>query len=247
MIYLTSDLHGKHDELMSLLDHVGFSDRDWLWIIGDVIDRNGDGGVRTLKWLLDQPNVQLILGNHEHFLLSNRWLFEEVSDASLNSLSSERLSGVSLWQYNGGDVTMRSLRRELPEVREDILGYLEDCPIYERVSVGGRKYILVHGGLGNFYPEKPLESYSMHELLWERPTLATRYSPEKYTVILGHTPTFTYSGAYKNRMIRTNNGWWNIDTGAARDTGRPMLLCLDTLDEYYIENGGEIIRIENWM
>ena len=244
MIYVTSDLHGKYDELMKLLRYVGFSDKDWLWIIGDVIDRNRDGGVRILKWLLNQPNAQLILGNHENFLLLNRWLFDEIDDDSVGAISSDKLSSVSLWRYNGGGVTMKSLRRETPEVREDIISYLDDCPLYEKVSVGGRKYILVHGGLGNFYPEKHLRDYDIKELLWERPTLATRYDPDKYTVIVGHTPTVTYSGAYKNRMIRTNNGWWNIDTGAASDTGRPMLLCLDTLREYYIEDDGKIITLD---
>lgn len=40
------------------LKKANFSDDDFLYIIGDVIDRNGDGGVDILLWLLEQPNAQ---------------------------------------------------------------------------------------------------------------------------------------------------------------------------------------------
>ena len=46
----------------------------------------------------------------------------------------------------------------------------------------------------------------------------------------------------KNRMFKTNS-WWDIDTGAAMEKGSPMLLCLDTLDEYYIDEAGAVIKI----
>ena len=55
MIYAISDLHGYPlDRLKMLLDKAGFCDKDFLFIIGDVIDRNGDGGVSILSWLILQ-------------------------------------------------------------------------------------------------------------------------------------------------------------------------------------------------
>ena len=61
-VYVTSDLHGLPlKDLKLLLDSVNFNDNDWLYILGDVIDRQNDGGVEILKWLLNQPNAQLIL------------------------------------------------------------------------------------------------------------------------------------------------------------------------------------------
>jgi serine/threonine protein phosphatase 1 len=177
-------------------------------------------------------------------MLNNRWLFEPVDEDTLDRLSDANMSSASNWLYNGGAPTMESLKRESPEVRRDILEYLEECPIYESVTVNGNEYLLVHGGLGGFEKDKPIEDYTLHDLLWSRPTLSTYYDPEKYTVIVGHTPTLTYSRAFYNRMIKVPNGWWNIDTGAAMEEGRPMLLCLDTLKEYYIEDDTEIIEIQ---
>lgn len=53
MIYVTSDLHGYPlSDCLRLLDSAHFSDEDDLIILGDVIDRNGDGGIGTLRWML---------------------------------------------------------------------------------------------------------------------------------------------------------------------------------------------------
>jgi serine/threonine protein phosphatase 1 len=65
MTYVISDVHGYSiEKLKILLEKAGFCEDDFLYILGDVIDRNGDGGVAILRWLLSRPNVQLILGNH---------------------------------------------------------------------------------------------------------------------------------------------------------------------------------------
>ena len=65
MIYVTSDLHGYPLELFKkLLDKSGFTDDDFLYVLGDVADR-GEAGVELLLWIMAQPNVELILGNHE--------------------------------------------------------------------------------------------------------------------------------------------------------------------------------------
>ena len=240
MIYVTSDLHGKFDCLKKLLEKACFSDQDWLYIIGDVIDRHNKGGVDILYWLLLQSNVQLILGNHENFILENRWLFSEVSDENLDSLNERNMSRLSTWRSNGGDVTIENLSRLSPETRQDILDYLDDCPLVETVRVNGRNYVLAHGGLGHYAKSKRLSDYTPKEILWERPSMMTVYDPINYTVIVGHTPTCAYGERYRNRMIKSDQGWWNIDTGAALADGHPMLLCLDTLKEYYMEDDGSV-------
>lgn len=69
MIYVTSDLHGLEiTKLKALLKKACFNENDRLFVLGDVIDRQNDGGVAILIWLSEQPNTQLILGNHEAML-----------------------------------------------------------------------------------------------------------------------------------------------------------------------------------
>ena len=233
MIYVTSDLHGYAPErFFALLEKAGFGEDDYLFILGDVIDRNGDGGVALLKWLLVQPNVQLLRGNHEDMLLACDFLFDEVTEESLERLDAEKMKSLLRWQRNGAQPTIDALHTTDPEMRNAILEYLREAPLCDMVSVGGRDFFLVHGGLGNYEPHKRLRDYTAHDLLWTRPSIETRYS-ELFITVIGHTPTQLYGTAYADRMIVTDT-WINIDTGAA--FGRsPMLLRLDDLQPFYAD------------
>ena len=92
MIYVMSDLHGYSlARTQALLRKARFGDDDFLFVLGDVIDRYGDGGVATLRWMLEQPNVELMLGNHEGMLLSCAFLFEEITEESLERLDVSRM------------------------------------------------------------------------------------------------------------------------------------------------------------
>ena len=232
MVYVTSDLHGYSlDAFQQLLKNVNFTEDDFLFILGDVIDR-GSHGIEWLAWLLEQTNVQLILGNHEALMLACAFLFEEVTEDSLERLTAEQLMLVESWVENGGSKTMTALRkllREDPEQVRSIVEYLEDAPLYDTVEVNGRDFVLVHAGLGNF-DNRPLDQYTPEELLMARPSLLDQYYPNA-TVIFGHTPTFCFGMEYEGRAVHQDT-WICIDTGAGCGYS-PMLLCLDTMQEYY--------------
>ena len=94
-IYVTSDIHGfslpKFKQLLKVID---FSYSDWLYILGDVIDGNNDGGVSMLLWLLEQPNVQLIMGNHEQMMLACSWAFNKITDEEIAKISQKKLDNL---------------------------------------------------------------------------------------------------------------------------------------------------------
>ncbi len=235
MIYVTSDLHGcPLDTLLGLLDKAGFAGDDFLYVLGDVADR-GQHGVELLLWLTQQDNAQLLLGNHEVLLLACSFLFDEVTEESLEALSVEKMGLLENWMVNGGGPTMagfRKLMRRDPELAAGILDYLRDCPLYEWVEAGGREYLLVHGGLENFSPTRALEDYTLEELLMTRPELDTQYFTDgKTTVILGHTPTAFFGKEYAGKALHRPT-WSCIDTGAAMGH-TPMLLRLDDMAEFY--------------
>lgn len=164
MIYVTSDLHGYPlTDFLRLLEKARFSDADDLIVLGDVIDRNGVGGIEMLRWMLQQVNVRMILGNHEAMLLSCRFLFDAITDESLAQFDQEKMGLVSTWMMNGAEPTLKALRglfREDEDTAREIIAYLEDAPLYEVVDVPCRKYLLVHAGLGNFSKEKRLSEYT---------------------------------------------------------------------------------------
>lgn len=235
MIYVTSDLHGYPlDSFLRLLEAAGFSDADILYVLGDVIDRNGDGGIAMLRWIMSRPNVQFILGNHEDMLLSCDFLFGETVFESVDQLSLAQMQRVLQWSRNGSKPTMASLRafrNADPEGADRLLDFLRAAPLYRTVSACGRDFLLVHSGLGNFSPEKKPDAYTREELLWTRPAPDEVYFRDR-TTVFGHTPT-GYLFGKRGRMFRTET-WIDIDTGAAGG-GAPMLLRLDDLKPFYAE------------
>ncbi|MBE6925987.1 MAG: serine/threonine protein phosphatase [Ruminococcaceae bacterium] len=234
MIYVTSDLHGYPlDKFLALLSSANFGEDDFLFVLGDVIDRGTDGAA-LLRWMVQQPNVELILGNHEAMLLSCSFLFDSLTEENAAELGSQKLRLLSAWIGNGASPTLTGLRPILkrePDVFDGIMEYLREAPLYDIVEVGGREFILVHAGLGNFHPDKPLETYSAEEMIWARPTMDTRYF-EDATVIFGHTPTqHLIGGELGGKMVQTDS-WICIDTGAACGN-KPMLLRLDDMQAFY--------------
>ena len=219
--YAISDLHGYPlDKFLDLLDKAGFTEDDTLYIIGDVIDRNGDGGVELLRYIMDQPNFEFILGNHEQMLLDCDFLFKEISEESIGDLNAEQMDFMNDYLANGGGVTLKSLFKlshEEPEVIGDILDFLRESPLIGAETVNGRDFLFVHAGLGNFSPDKKLSEYTEGEVLWARPELDTAYFDDIITVF-GHTPTLCYGE----------------DTGASMGY-EPALLRLDDMEVFYGE------------
>ena len=44
--------------------YINFGADDFLYIIGDAVDR-GDEPVPLLRYIMEQPNMELLMGNHE--------------------------------------------------------------------------------------------------------------------------------------------------------------------------------------
>lgn len=232
MIYVTSDLHGYPlEKFQALLEKAGFSDNDFCFVLGDVIDR-GPEGIKVLTRMMAQPNFELILGNHEAMMLACDFICEDITDESISNLTYQKLGTYNNWISNGGQATLNELYALPHKKREYIFEYLREAPLYETVTAGGRDFLLTHSGLGSFGKNKKISDYSTHDLIWNRPNFNARYFDDIITVF-GHTPTHYYGSEFRGRAIVTDT-WINIDTGAAVG-GSPMLLRLDDLKEFYAE------------
>ena len=234
MIYVTSDIHGYPlPDFLRLLDQAHFSDADDLIVLGDVIDRNGDGGIAMLRWMLLQENVRMLLGNHEAMLLSCQFLFSEITDMNLAKLDRRQIALLANWMRNGAEPTLKALRTLFLRDQETawrIVDYLLEAPLYEMVELPERSFVLTHAGLGNFRQDKKLSEYTAEELVWYRPKLNESFFQKTITVF-GHTPTNYYGAEYAHRMLKTPT-WIDIDTGAAQGWS-PMLLRLDDSAPFY--------------
>lgn len=230
MIYVASDLHGYPlEKFKDFLSKAGFGKKDFLYILGDVIDRGPDG-IKILRWMMLQPNVELILGNHEAMLLACDFLFDEITEESISKLTGRKLNTYNVWVSNSGQVTLNALSGVRDKEIQYILEYLREAPLYETLTVNGKDFVLVHSGLGGFRKDKKLSEYTPTDLLWSRPSLNTRYFDD-VTVIFGHTPTVCYGNEHIGRILSTDT-WINVDAGVGIGQ-EPALLRLDDMKEFY--------------
>ena len=114
MIYVISDLHGyPMERFLQLMEKASFGKDDFLYILGDVVDRNGDGGVEMLQWLMYQTNVQLIMGNHEAMLLSCAFVFDEMTEDTVSAYTAEKVDIFTRYLLDGGEITLTEMQKLL--------------------------------------------------------------------------------------------------------------------------------------
>lgn len=232
--YVTSDIHGEYDLFIRLLEKIQLKDKDTLYVLGDVVDR-GPHPIKTLLKLMEMPNVLCLVGNHELMAIEClEFLMQEITDTALESLDEKMLDNLVTWQYNGSRTTIEEFRQLNRTTQAEIIEYIKNFLIYEELKVSDKDYLLVHGGLGNFYPGKDIEEYSLKELVWDRAEYDITYFSEKY-VITGHTPTQDIPGNPNPGYIFKGNNHIALDCGCNRPDGRLAAICLDTMGEYYVE------------
>lgn len=231
MIYVISDLHGCLDEYLAMLEKIKFSDEDTLYIIGDIVDR-GPHPIGILEHVLAHKNIILMRGNHELMMTQRLCLLDEKGQFRPD-LDEDEFKKANNWVYRNKGITTVTEWFALPEdKRREYFEFLDNLPGYLELSMGGKDYILVHGGFRDFDISKRLDEYDTYGLVWERIKLDSHYYPGKIT-ISGHTPTANYGEAYLGKMILMEDKIL-IDCGCVYGSSLGCL-CLDTMEEFYIE------------
>jgi hypothetical protein len=225
MRYVFSDIHGKYDLFSRLLEKIGLTAGDTVYICGDVIDK-GEHSLKTLRLVCELPNAKMILGNHEDmFLKYYRSLMSESSDF---------------------DYILEKLRGYFPCDGDlldfELMDFLEGLPIFIREP----NFICVHAGIptdseGRLLDPKTVSpEILLNDRRFKEPTFRHE-SPE--CVFFGHTQTNGISGqdkilAYlrdRKRPPKDISDFYKIhlDTGAWC-SGVLGCFCIDSLRAFYV-------------
>lgn len=233
MIYVMSDLHGCYEKYIQMIEKIQLHSDDTVYILGDVIDR-GDDGIKILLDMMQRSNVFPLLGNHEYMAYNvlQKFNVEITADNYDKHLDGVAMEMFENWMANGGITTCRAFSKLDSVARESVMEYLGEFELYEELEVNGNQFVLVHGGLVDFAEHKDLSEYGIHDMIWDRCDYERQYYPDKY-LVTGHTPTYNIDKAYKGKIYRKNNHI-AIDCGAVYG-GRLGCICLDTLEEFYVE------------
>ncbi len=224
--YVMADIHGEADRFHAMLEKIHFSAEDTLYILGDVVDRGPDG-ISLLQEIMEMPNVELLLGNHEHMML------EYLSPGA-------DTTAVRRWNRNGNVPTLAAYLKLKAKDQLKILSYLHKRPTHLEVEIGGDSFYLVHGFPGG----------NLHDEVWHRPDMDTPNPKPGYRVIIGHTKVLSMIQPEEKRIqyamelevkgehlrILHTPGFINIDCGCGYDMPVKALACLRLEDarEFYI-------------
>ena len=116
MVNIVSDIAGRYDELMLLLDKMPPGEPI---SIGDMVDRH-DQSKQVLDFFM--KNGRAIMGNHEHLLL------DHCANQKSNKPSYYQYG---TWQYNGGSATIRSFPSDVPQ---EYIDWIRKLPKYLEID-----------------------------------------------------------------------------------------------------------------
>lgn len=234
MIYAVSDIHGEFERYTELLRVIEFGESDTLFVLGDVVDR-GPSPVSVLLDMMKRPNVRPLMGNHELMMCrAMEPMLQEITEESCDRvLTAENMEMLCFWRCEGGDTTLDEMIELSPEKRAEVMRYVCGFSPYKKLRTAAGNFILVHAGLGNFSPERELDSYYPEELTTVRPDYDCRYFEDRSLfIVCGHTPTPLVRPDREPEIYR-KSGNILIDCGATFG-GRLACLCLDDMSEYYV-------------
>ena len=219
-----------------MLEEINFSDKDELYILGDIVDRGPDA-FSVFDYIVSHDNVYLIMGNHEKMMM------DFIRSVNYNVAYSKGLTygpnaryQYQLWMNNGGGITYDQLLEKSEEEQQKIIETFDNLPFYKTVEVNGQKFLLCHARpVFNKYMtfEENLE-YLEHEeeILWCRSTVP-QHIPKNYIVIHGHSPVqYLFDD---DKIVKYSYGEIiDIDCGCA---GAYKLACLrlDDMQEFYVD------------
>ena len=176
MNYVISDIHGCYEQYMKLLDKIHFSEKDTLYLLGDLVDRGPDP-MEVVKDVMWRKNVVTIMGNHDYRALRilERFDIGETPNPHGTIINSEDLLTCKYWIKDGGKSTVQGFLNMSLHERSEFLDYFRKMPSYQKVTAADKTYILVHGGIRDFEESKPLEQYKLQDFIYERTDYERRY------------------------------------------------------------------------
>lgn len=211
-----SDIHGCAVTFRALLEKVGLTPQDQLFILGDLINR-GPRSREVVDHVLEMMEsgfqIHTLRGNHEEILLH----IAKTGPRELPLLLRTR-NAMDLLNKEG-------------KIRKRFLSFFRSLPY----CITTEGFYLVHAGF-NLAAEHPLSDF--HAMVWQRPFLLRDGLVNGRRVVHGHQPQRM---SRIRRAVEEKWGGIGIDNGCTHGylgEGYGALVCLDL-------DSGEVWRKKN--
>lgn len=224
--YVMADLHGEGERFRGMLEKIRFSSEDRLYILGDVVDRGPDG-IALLETIMENPNMTLLLGNHEYMML-------QYFSTNATEIDHRR------WNRNGNAPTLAAFEARDTRAQQKLLTFLSTRPTHLDLTVAGKRFYLIHGFPGD----------NVHDEVWNRPEVDTPNPIPACQLIIGHTPVLelTVPEVQQDAFLRDLEsrgehlkilhapGYLDLDCSCGYDIPAKALACLrlEDMAEFYL-------------
>lgn len=223
MKYVMSDIHGNLQAFESIMEQINLHQDDKLYILGDVIDRH-PYGIQILQKIMDMPNVEMLLGNHELMMLNALGI--TYKDEKLIN----KKAHIDHWYSNSGLVTHNAFQLLDKSKQGDIIDYLTSLPLNIDFSINSTNYKLCHAAPVELYNSNKNDSL-VEFAVWDRNLIRSFPKMKDFQrIILGHTVTCcinksSVKNGYIYPLIISNNDtvYYCIDTGAGYSDLKDMI------------------------
>lgn len=181
--WVIPDIHGCAKTLRALIeDLIKPSKHDWLYFLGDYIDR-GPSSKEVIDYLMflqkEDYNLRLLMGNHEDYLLK-AYEVELKQKGFLGIKPGNRKKRE--WLLLGGKETMQSFKlNDIKDFPKEYLEWMKKLEYYVELD----NYYLVHAGF-NFKKGDPFEDKD--SMLWVRDYDIEPQKIKNKKIIHGHVP-----------------------------------------------------------
>lgn len=238
-ILAVSDIHGEAALLQKLLDHVHFSHKDLLFIVGDLIEK-GHKSLEALRYIMGlakQENVVVLMGNVD---LLRVQMLENLSEESCEKfyeylLLMRQRNRANIFDDISAElgVSLDSPRKALASKELLLKGLKNEFDFIRSLPtiVETKNYIFVHSGL----PTEDLESLKeedIYKVLKFDNFMAAGLTFRKYLVV-GHYPVNIYNDRIlqNNPIINTRQHIISMDGGCGLNKdGQLNMIIIPDID-----------------
>ena len=192
-VLFISDIHGSPSLLNEALDKASFNEKDYLFILGDVIEK-GTKSLETLRIVMKlckQDNVFMILGNCDEMLNKIRQdsYSEHMKKYVLNIRNTIFKEMASAIDYEiSANMDFDDFRNSLLINFKDEFDFIESLP---HIITLNEHIVLVHAGIDdiNNIPEDSWKVMKYDYFVDKSPS-------QKKLMIVGHCPSVNYNNTY---------------------------------------------------
>lgn len=233
-ILIASDIHGGGHILKKLLERASFCSDDYLFILGDLIER-GPNSLQTIRYvmeLVERGNTFVLKGNNDTILeeISNNTLNLELYDFIIQrgSIYTEFCEELNLKIANQQDLI--NSNRIIYEKYKKEIDFVNNLPHIIETD----RLLFAHAGIDNL---ESLEDNDPWRVM-RQDTFANTSECSTKLLFVGHYPCVVY--AYKNADYSPKRNFKkriiSIDGGyAVKDEGHINLLIMDSENNINID------------